>query len=245
MDSDNFALPSQKTLRITATPRLGSEALYVSGADCIISSSVSSNSASYSVSPGTLLAAASGQNIVFGLCREFSTNGKTQLKFVPFDPSATVISGTAIQRLPIPVALSQNIFLYPGPSTQWSRLAEVLGFPPGRSSAEKAPLQAPFMVNLDHPAFVLVEVSLGHCSVNLVHWVKNDFRSNLLAKLPAYCHTRWERSGLLQKLGSGLTTVQQFQIRLLNPWLQPYATHGHNWSCTLLFILSDYPVQLS
>jgi hypothetical protein len=128
---------------------------------------------------------------------------------------------------------------------QWPRLAEVLGFPPGRSGSTTGLLKAPFVACLDHPAFLLVEVSLGHSSVNLVHWVRNDYRSNLFAKLPVYCHTRWERSGLMQKIGSGLTTVQNFSIRLLNPWLEPYATHGHNWSCTLLFVLGDYAVHLS
>jgi hypothetical protein len=38
--------------------------------------------------------------------------------------------------------------------------------------------------------------------------------------------------------------VSSFRIRLLNPWLQLYETHGVNWSATLTLLLATMPVQL-
>lgn len=189
------------------------------------------------------------------VCQEETVEGKTWL-IAKFERPLSNDNGASLVARVIPhvsrsALLPLNLYFYPPPSVQWPRLAEILGFPPGWTGSSggdvcslKSALVAPFALHLDHPSFLLVELNLGQMNVNLVHWVQNDYRGNLFAKLPVYCHTRWERTGMLQKAGQGTTVVSSFRVRLLNPWLQLYQTHGVNWSATLTLLLATMPVQL-
>ena len=74
----------------------------------------------------------------------------------------------------------------------------------------------------------------------MTHRCREDVRSHY-SKVGLYPSFKIERGVPLHSVGSGLSVVSQLHLRLLNPWLEPYAMHGRDWSCTVTLVAPGLP----
>lgn len=117
----------------------------------------------------------------------------------------------------------------------------ILGFRPETVmwSVEGPTFFAPFVYWLDHPDYLLLQISDPQGSAYIQHDWKNDNLTNIFAKLVIYPAYRLERVYPMQKIMQGIQVVTYLDIAILNPWHDPYQLHGRNWSATLVFVVAQ------
>jgi len=139
-----------------------------------------------------------------------------------------------------------NLYFPTTPPASTPRLAEVTGFWPGANLWPRGPdpsLQAPALVCLDPPTYLLLELGLEHMSANCSHRCRDDFKTQLFGKVVLYAPFKLERNYPIQQVATGSVILNRFRVRWWTPWHTLYNFHGRNWSATFVSASPNRPVR--
>lgn len=131
-----------------------------------------------------------------------------------------------------------NLYFAPGTGPDIIRPC-IMGFgdTAAQWSLDGPTLIAPHSFQVDHPNYLLVQITEPTGSTYIQHSWKNDNLTDVFAKLVIYPPYRLERIYPMQKILQGIEIVDHIFIRILNPDHSLYHFHGRNWSATIVFVV--------
>lgn len=130
-----------------------------------------------------------------------------------------------------------------GPGSVGAVLGNILGFGAcaflwggGPTCGGPPPYTSPNEYNLDHPSYLLMEITDPKGSAYIQHdWAGCNIPT-IFAKIVCYPNLRVDRSTPAFMELQGIKIVDSLCMRVLSPWHTLYHFHGRDWSGTLILV---------